>query len=451
MKKITFASIDELKGARIGVFGLGVTGKAACKLAKFGGAKLIVVNQTKEEVPDCDLFLTQDDERAALALAECDVVLLSPGIMRTHPVLDLAHKNSTPIWNEIELSFRLLKTPLAASKWLAITGTNGKTTTVTLLGDMLAEDGRGVFVGGNIGTPLSQLVVQIFSGELKPEKYPASIVLELSSFQLESLVDFRPHGAAILNISASHGERYERVRDYAEAKAHIVDQLGAGDIFLSLKDDVWTEKVVRAGSWLWERIDPANLVFDDIQIDTYKPFGRHNLVNLAFAIRLAKVAGANSEAIQRVVNTFKGVQYRLERVYEDENQLILNDSKSTNWASTLAAINSVRADSIWGERKVTLLVGGKCRGHNDIPDDDIIEKLEHFGIAIHFFGEYAKNYQTQLSKLFPQGKFIESFSDLVRTWDREGVLLFSPAFPSFDEFKSYSDRGERFTALVNAR
>lgn len=451
MNKIAFASIDELKDARVGVFGLGVTGRAACKLAKVGGAKLIVVNQSKEEIEGHDLFLTQDDERAPLALAECDVILLSPGIPRNHPVLELALRNGTPIWNEIELAFRMLRKPLAASKWLAITGTNGKTTTVTLVGEMLKNDGRGVFVGGNIGTPLSELAVQIFSGELTSDKYPASIVLELSSFQLESLVEFRPHGAAILNISASHGERYERVRDYAEAKGHIVDQLGAGDIFLSLKDDTWTEKVVRAGSWLWERIDPDNLAFDDINVENYKPFGQHNLVNLAFAIRLAKAASASSEAIQSVTNTFTGVHFRLERVFENDEQLILNDSKSTNWASTLAAINSVRADANWGDKQITLLVGGKCRGHNDIPEDEVVEKLEHFGVAVHFFGEFGKNYQTELQKLFPKGKYVASFSELVKSWDGHGVLLFSPAFPSFDEFKSYSDRGERFTGLVNAR
>lgn len=450
MNKVNFASIEELKDARIGVFGLGVTGKAACKLAKAGGAKLIVVNQTKEDVPGCDVFLTQDDERAGLALAECDVILLSPGIPRNHSVLTLAHENSTPIWNEIELAFRILRKPLGASKWLAITGTNGKTTTVTLVGEMLKADGRGVFVGGNIGTPLSELALQIINKEISPEKYPATIVLELSSFQLESLVEFRPHGAAILNISASHGERYDRIRDYAEAKGHIVDQLGAGDIFLSLKDDVWTEKVVRAGSWLWERVDPNQLSFDEVETNDYRPFGRHNLVNLAFAIRLAKVAGASIEAIQNVVNTFTGVPFRLERVFENDEKLVLNDSKSTNWASTLAAINSVRADERWGKKQITLLVGGKCRGHNDLPEDEIIEKLDHFGVAIHFFGEFAQKYKAELQAVFPQAKFMARFSDLVKSWDGSGVLLFSPAFPSFDEFKSYSDRGEQFSRLVKA-
>src|SRR5690606_24983131 len=203
------------------------------------------------------------------------VILLSPGIAREHPVLKAALAAQVPVWNEVELGFRLLSKAIPHVKWLAITGTNGKTTTVTLLGEMLKYDGRGVFVGGNIGTPLCELARRIKSGELGSEHYPATIVLELSSFQLESLDQFRPHGSAILNISASHGERYERVRDYALAKTQIVKQLGPGDVFLSLKDDNWCEKLIKPGAWRWERIDADNLSFGSFDVSRFKPFGRH--------------------------------------------------------------------------------------------------------------------------------------------------------------------------------
>src|SRR5690606_25854401 len=110
-------------------------------------------------------------------------------------------------------------------------------------------------------------------------EYPAAIVLELSSFQLESLDEFRPHGCAILNISPSHGERYDRVRDYAEAKGNIVKRISAGDVFFSLKDDSWSEKVIRPGTFLWERIDPKQLNFSNFDLSRFKPFGIHNKVN----------------------------------------------------------------------------------------------------------------------------------------------------------------------------
>lgn len=446
----TFASQEELSRARIGVFGLGVSGRSACRLVKQCGATLIVVNQQLEQLDDHDVFLLQDDERAALALAECDVILLSPGIAREHPVLQLALENNVSVWNETELAFRLLRPLLPNAKWLAITGTNGKTTTVTILGEILKQKQAEVFIGGNIGTPLSDLAYDILSHKLSEKDYPAAIVLELSSFQLESLDSFRPHGSAILNISASHGERYERVRDYAEAKGKIVKQLGAGDVFVSLQNDSWSEKVVRSGAWLWERIDPNQLEFDEeLELSTFKPFGAHNLVNLAFAIRLARIAQVSNQHIQAVIDTFSGVPHRLERVFEDADQLILNDSKSTNWASTMAAVRSVRSDEIWGDKALTLVVGGKCRGHNDLPEDELVEHLIKMKVTVAIFGEFAQKYATQMQQHFSDLIVISKFDKIIEQWSRKGVLLFSPGFPSFDNFKSYADRGDQFKKLIN--
>lgn len=446
----TFASLDSLNGAKIGVFGLGVTGKAACRLAKACGSKLLVVNQSIEKLDEVDQFLLQDDPAAADSLADCELILLSPGIARTHPVLSKAIEKKIPIWNEIELGFRILRTISPQTKWLAITGTNGKTTTVTLLGQMLEEDGRGYFVGGNIGTPLCDLLADYCLGKIKDNNLPATVILELSSFQLESLVEFRPHAAAILNISASHGERYAQVRDYAEAKGQIVKKLGPADIFLSLKGDTWTEKVIRLGAWFWERVDADNIDFAGFSIAKYKPFGRHNLVNLAFAIRLAQVAGAESEAIQRAIDKFEGVSHRLEKVLESSTKLILNDSKSTNWASSLAALNSVQADQTWSKQRITLVIGGKCRGHHDMPDKETLERLAVNGIEVFLFGEFGHKYEKPMQELFPKCRLIEKFEKILSSWSGEGVLLFSPAFPSFDEFGSYSERGDRFKSLVNA-
>lgn len=451
MNDNAFASFEELSQARIGVFGLGVTGRAACELIHACGGKPVVVNQqATSELSFEHTFYLQDDPQAAHALAECDIVLLSPGIARTHAVLDLVHEKKVPVWNEIELAFRLLNKKIEPLRWLAITGTNGKTTTVTLLGEMLKYDGRGVFIGGNIGTPLCELARQIFTGELAPEHYPATIVLELSSFQLESLETFRPHGCAILNISASHGERYERVRDYALAKAQIVKRLGPGDVFLSLQDDNWSEKLIKASNWRWERVNPSQLNFGEYNVSRFQPFGAHNLVNLAFAIRLAEVAGAKPGAIQVAIENFKGVSHRLENIYQDEYSLVLNDSKSTNWASTMAALKSVLNDEQWGQSQITLVIGGKCRGHHDIPEAETLELFEKANVKLCIFGEFAQLHGARMQELYQhnQVNIAVNFEDILDGWNGRGVLLFSPGFPSFDAFKSYSERGDRFGQLI---
>ncbi|PIP89508.1 MAG: UDP-N-acetylmuramoyl-L-alanine--D-glutamate ligase [Bdellovibrionales bacterium CG12_big_fil_rev_8_21_14_0_65_38_15] len=451
MKGIDFASLDSLRGAKIGIFGLGVSGRSAFKLAQVLGCEICVVNQSKEHLEGNHTFYEQSDAGASNALAECDLILLSPGIPRDHQVLLQANQEGTPIWNEIELSFRLLSRAFTSTKWLAITGTNGKTTTVTMVAQMLESDGRPYFVGGNIGTPLSDLAVKFVEGRFSDESFPKTIILELSSFQLESLDQFRPHACAILNISPSHGERYQKIRYYAQAKANIVNRLGAGDLFLSLENDTWTEKVVKKGAWFWERIDPDSLHFDDLLISQFKPFGHHNLVNLAFATRLAQAAAVEATAIQNVIDSFEGVHHRLEKIFESESSLILNDSKSTNWASTLMAIKSVRSDEKWSTKKITLVVGGKCRGENDLPDTDTIDRLKHYKIELILFGEFAQKFNEPMTELFTDLSVAEDFDLILESWDGKGVLLFSPAFPSFDSFKSYSERGDRFKNLVNAR
>ncbi|MFX3675546.1 MAG: UDP-N-acetylmuramoyl-L-alanine--D-glutamate ligase [bacterium] len=440
----TFASVESLKGAKITIFGLGVTGLSAARLASKLQTDLLIVNQQEADLELNHRFLLQDDPSAAEAMAESDLILLSPGIPRDHPVLAKAIEKSVPIWNEIELCFRLLGKLAPALKWLAVTGTNGKTTTVSLLGEILDHDGRGVFIGGNIGTPLSELVMDCLSGE----KPPASVVLELSSFQLESLFKFRPHGCAILNISPSHGERYEHVRDYAEAKARIAMNLGAGDTLITFKGDRWSEKVISPGAFFWDRVDESSLEIEGLDTSQFKPFGRHNLVNLNFAARLATVAGASRTSIQSAIDSFLGVSHRLENIAENEKFIVLNDSKSTNWASTLAALNSVTTDEKWSKSKITLLVGGKCRGHHDLPDEETIERLQVLNVEFILFGEFAKKYQNEMQKIFPALNCVQSFKDVLLKWDALGVLLFSPAFPSFDEFKSYADRGEHFRKLA---
>ncbi len=451
MKGIDFASLESLRKAKIGIFGLGVTGRSAFTLCQALGCKTVVVNQQVETLEGQYEFFSQNDPSASAALASCDLVLLSPGIPRDHEVLGLTHEKSIPVWNEIELSFRILSKVFPLTKWLAITGTNGKTTTVTMLAQMLEADEQHYFVGGNIGTPLSELCLKYVNNELDEDNFPQSIVLELSSFQLESLDQFRPHGSAILNISASHGERYKRVRDYAEAKGNIVKRLGAGDLFLSLEDDVWSEKIVRPGAWFWERIDPNSLHFDDLVISNFQPFGHHNLVNLAFATRLAQAASVKTSAIQNVIDSFKGVSHRLEKVLETDTALILNDSKSTNWASTLAAVKSVRTDEKWFNRSLSLVIGGKCRGENDLPDKDTLDRLNHYQVKVMIFGEFAHKYSKEMKEMFSDLLVCEEFDSILKKWSEDGVLLFSPAFPSFDSFKNYADRGDSFKKLVETR
>ncbi len=414
------------------VFGMGRSGISALKLLNHLGVETLAVNGPALETwvtPEIKaLSSSQMTEKDFLSFDAHDFssLVLSPGIPRTHPVVQKILASGGEVISEIELGYRNWK-----GKVMALTGTNGKTTTVSLLDSILRHAGVNVFTGGNIGIPFCDGVLNQLQGSI----YDVAL-LELSSFQLESMDKFHPDIAAILNISMSHGERYPSIEPYREAKFHLLDNMKSDDVLicdLSLVDQLPDRNF---------KLVPVSdeLVESELLCDLQLP-GHHNALNLLFAEKMAFEFGLEVEQMRKGVQEFKGVSHRLERV--DVEQSVFNDSKSTNWVATLTALKAV-------DRPIHLILGGQLRMKDSTGlikpvVEAIFEKVE----KLWLFGEAAELLERDFKQI--QHEKFETLDELVPkalVEAKEANLVFSPGFPSFDQYNNFEDRGESFKALV---
>lgn len=438
----------DLSRKHVAVFGMGRSGLSAIKLLKMKNCKTIsAVNvgvpktwnerdKVFELIGEANCYAQED---AALLFAKTDLIILSPGIPREHEVLKLALQKDVPVWNEIELAYQFLDSRIPT---IAVTGTNGKTTTVTFMGEMIQQSGYEVFVGGNIGVPLCELLL-----EGRRVDY---ILLELSSFQLESMPTFHPRVAIVLNIYPNHGERYERVEDYAKAKFNISRLMDQTDYLL------YPENIAMIDSWA--KCQKASLVpirlekefcLADLQIrydlSQFKLPGAHNLYNLTFASKALELILEKKEGIQNAINTFPGVKYRVQYIESRRTFISYNDAKSTNWDATLVAAKSMDKKG----RKLSIIIGGQKRGRNDSITPSIPE-LKKYVDCIFLIGETSDMLANELEGHIPCIKAydLERVIQIMEERKDAGILLLSPAFPSYDQYANYEKRGEHFTKLV---
>ena len=437
-----------MKAKRVAIFGLGISGRAALRYAFKEGAHLSVVDESPRsqwKVGDGSLlqgaqcFSAEGEELIGGHLATQDLILLSPGISRRHPFLLKALERGVPIWNEVELAYPYFGKPI-----IAVTGTNGKTTTATMLAKALELGGLRVFLGGNLGRPFLDYFL-----EGKEEVDVA--VLELSSFQLESLFDFRADVALILNLEKSHQERYPSVSEYALAKSRIARNMTPGGTLLlgegrELDSFSWPKdiSVIRLPTPL--KVD--EILCKALPMDHFQLLGAHNRNNLWFVYKALKAFLGESRGVSQLVKNFRGLPHRLERL--DCPPLkpklkIFNDAKSTNWQATLCAVKSLATLKERG--KICLICGGQKRGQDDRPSLEQIRALRELTHQILFMGECAQ----EMAKLFSGAiifRGLEEVWDFIhKEWD-EGTILLSPAFPSFDQYLNYRQRGEHFKSLV---
>lgn len=414
------------------IFGLARSGVSALKfLASQKEHQVFAVNQGEPEswerylevsklITDSDCFA---EDKALELLGQMDLIIKSPGIPYTHPSLSLARKNKVEIISEIEFAFRYSDIPV-----IAVTGTNGKTTTATMTAGLLERLGKKVFLCGNIGLPYSEI--------LTSEEAFDWAVVEVSSFQLENIKTFHPRVAVLTNISPSHGERYDSFEVYKNAKLKIFQSMDKEDlallpVMLSDLNVPCQKKSVRS--------------LDEFDYTQSSLAGPHNKENLYCAYQCAlKVIGDKErvdETAQVFINEYKGVSYRIELVQERDKLKIVNDGKSTNMASTLAAVDS------FPNERVFLVLGGKLRDREMnfsplLSRDNVAEVLA--------FGEAADLIEENLSKRFHVVMF-KNLEDLFLSLEKrclEGVLLFSPAFPSFDLYNNYEERAKDFNRLA---
>lgn len=445
-KKMT--NFDEL---RVTVFGLGVSGLAATELLVFLGSKVSVVDQgpaanwknfvrVKELVGEENCH-SQDEASAILASSE--LIILSPGIPVTHPVLAEATAKRVPLWSEIELGYQFAVVPI-----LCVTGTNGKTTTVSLLGDMFEKAGLSVFVGGNIGTPFCKYALE----QLRDKKNYSYIVLEISSFQLETIHQFRPHVAVITNIAHNHEERYPSLESYAKAKFQVVRNMGEKDVLIypqeNLLIDDWAQDQRPQLIPFYKEI-VLNELSEEFDLRSFSLSGWHNWENLYCAKMAFEQVQEDLTPVQKTIDTFKGVPHRLEKVETSKPYLVYNDAKSTNVAATLTAIKTLMKDA--QGKEIYLIFGGMKREDHALGVYDW--PLLFNGVAkIFLIGETCDDLFSSLGKEFPMVKCY-SLEKVIQEVDQSGfrgILLLSPGFPSFDQFHNYAHRGDCFKALFKS-
>jgi UDP-N-acetylmuramoylalanine--D-glutamate ligase len=375
-----------------------------------------------------------------------DLIVVSPGVPMDLPQLIAAQKAGKEIISEIELASRFIDVPLAA-----ITGTNGKTTTTTLLGAIFKHNGYHTFVGGNIGNPLIEMA--------ESREIVDQVVAEISSFQLEWITSFRPTVAALLNLSEDHLDRYPSYLAYIDAKMRIFENQTEEDFAVVNRDDplVWENtQNIKAHLFPFSRkIELEEGIFYRDGVITYRHKGReecfptaairlqgvHNQENIMAALASALLLGCRADESFETVRCFEALHHRMEFVREVNGVRYYEDSKATNVGSVEKALESFE--------NITLIAGGKDKGGSYGPLVPLVrERVRHLVLI----GEAAERMELELGQLTDTSR-ATTLEDAVRIaaeiTEPGGTVLMSPACSSFDMFRDYEERAERFIAAVN--
>jgi UDP-N-acetylmuramoylalanine--D-glutamate ligase len=442
----------DIAGARVGVLGLGRSGTAAARLLADRGA-VVYASDSREGVAVASTLTAAGVEvelgRHDLArLAACDWIVTSPGIPPRAEVLQDSGVGSRPIYSEIEVASWFAAAPIAA-----VTGTNGKTTTTALLGEIARAGGIAANVAGNIGRAFSEAVLE----DPTPEWY----VLEVSSFQLARIAAFRPEVAVVLNLTPDHLDVYASMAEYAADKARIAENMGSsGHLCLNAEDaaleSVGANRPVERhffhrrrpvergahveGGWITlagEEDSGRVLPTESLAIP-----GAHNLQNALAATLAGSLMGVPRAAIADALTEFRGVPHRLEPVAEVGGVRFVNDSKATNVDSALVALEAFDAPLV-------VILGGR---HKEAPYAPLAPVLQRRGRVVLAIGEAADRIAEELGgmvaveKLGTLDRAVRRASEIAQPGD---VVLLSPACSSYDQFANYEERGERFRELIS--
>jgi UDP-N-acetylmuramoylalanine--D-glutamate ligase len=447
----------ELKGKKVLVVGLGKSGLAAALFLRRHGAQVTVSDVRSAEALAKDIpalleegIMVEAGGHGLLTFRRQDLIVVSPGVPLDTPELVQARNFGRPIIGELELAARFLK-----GKILAVTGSNGKTTTTSLLGEILEAAGFNTLVGGNIGVPVVALI-----DESTPETWS---VLEVSSFQLESTEEFHPQIAVILNITPDHLDRHGTFENYARAKERIFARQTPDDFLVLNADNVraaqaaprahslvyWfsLERTVPQGAW----VEAGHVVFrssKDAVTERILPLasiplkGEHNVENVLASVCAARLAGAAPDAIRRAIEKFKAVEHRLEYVTTVNGVEFFNDSKATNVDATAKAIAAFNTP-------IHLILGGKDKNS----DYTLLTPLLRQHVrSIYTIGSAAAKIESQLRGVVSlhSCETLERAVTAAASAAHPGeIVLLAPACSSFDQFESYEHRGRVFKELVN--
>lgn len=432
------------------VVGLGKTGLACARFLTERGEEVLVMDSSHEpsalsalrrDIPNLEPMLGELDADVLCTAAR---IIVSPGVPLYHPAILTARNAGVEIIGDIELFARYAKAPV-----VAITGSNGKSTVTALLNEMAKAAGVDVRMGGNIGTPVLELLQQD-----EPELY----VLELSSFQLEATSSLNAKASVVLNLSQDHLDRYSSMEEYAAAKRRIFH--GDGVVVLNRDDVVVSAWVSAARNCRWfgmqaprddrdfgvvERDGQSYLARGDellLALSEMKLVGSHNVANALAALALGDAVGLSMAGMLQALRNFAGLAHRCQWVVEQDGIHWYNDSKATNVGAAVAAISGMA-------NPVVLIAGGLGKGQDFAPLREVVAKHCR---AVVVMGRDASQIKTALADVVPVrmaanlGEVVSVARELAQAGD---VVLLSPACASFDMFSGYEDRGEQFVAAVH--
>lgn len=446
-----------MEGRRVTVVGLARSGVAASRLLLALGARVTGTDaKPAEALPVEARALGAAGVRLFLgghppeAFADADLVVVSPGVPTELDILAACRRRGVPVIGELELAFRVTEAEV-----IAVTGTNGKTTTTALVGALLAGGLRPVMIGGNIGRPLSAEALGF-----PPD---GIAVAEVSSFQLETIETFSPRVAALLNLTPDHLDRHSDFEAYARAKARIFLNQSAEDWAVVNADDpgasALADRAVRARRIGFSRLGPVPegaFVRDgwitlalggrDTAIAPIAEIflrGPHNLENVLAATACSAWAGLPSERLRAAIKAFRGVAHRLEWVRELDGIAFYNDSKGTNVDATLKALASF-------EEPIVLIAGGRDKGQEFAPLTAAARGRVKAAVLIGEGRPKLRAALAPVTRVVEAGGMAEAVAEAQRLAAPGEVVLLSPACASFDMFRDYEERGEVFKALVHA-
>ena len=455
--------LSEFTGKKAHIIGMARSGLAAAEVLVSLGATVTIHDQ-KDESGLGESFIiaykigveTRVGNTAYEGIEEADIVVSSPGIPETCPGLVAAQAHGIPILPEIELAYRVSKAPI-----IAVTGTNGKTTTTALIGEMLKHDGKKVYIAGNIiagdiRMPLVKAAINASSSDV--------IVAEISSFQLEWITTFRPKVGALLNVSADHLDRYPDLETYVRMKAKLFEYQEPTDYAVLNVDDarvaklasdicsrVWKfsrTKEVELGTFargaeVWARTSEGEYLVCDTS--KMKLRGQHNLENVLAAAAAALAYGINRKSIQAAVDEFEALEHRLEPVAEIGGVEFLNNSMCTNVAASVRSLEAIG-------RPVIVIAGGKDKGSDYGP---LGEAFVRYAKHVVLIGKDAPLIEKAardagFDQIGRAGSMEEAVEMAWQKAERGDTVVLSPGCASFDMYNDFEHRGQVFKATVNA-
>ncbi len=441
--------------SKVLVVGLGTSGLWTARWLAGQGADVIVTERKRESELDPDILRELLELGSTLELGghkkktflNVDTIILSPGVPHDMALIKSASEKEIPVVGELELASRFIDTPI-----IAVTGTNGKTTVTTFLGHMLENAGFNVFIGGNIGTPL----IAYAAGEQKADY----LVLEVSSFQLDTIHTFSPYISIILNISPDHLDRYPDYEAYIQSKLRLYENQGDGQYLILNHDDqrlssvspssgvsllfYGSEKMEGLHAFLEGGRISASLngsTKQSFSLDAFALPGSHNQENLLGAVLAGMALGIDAAMIQKTINQFKGLPHRLEYVGEVNGVLFYNDSKATNVDAAVRAVTSF-------DRSLILIAGGRHKGADYAP---LVTAGRGRVKGAVFLGEakglLAESFRDEIP--FSLAENMEEAVHRAFSMARDGdAVLLAPACSSFDMFSDYPHRGRVFREAV---